>query len=106
MSRLQGRIVVDVRGQAFGDRDLLELDKLPVCEVLDAQGTDLTDAGLALMHGLKNLRCLVVRTDTRDRAKECFACNKRSPNAGFGIDKSASFLNSSSQASTERDRIQ
>lgn len=60
-SRLKDRIVVDVRGQAFGDRDLLELDKLPVCQVLDAQGTDLTDAGLALMHGLKNLRCLVVR---------------------------------------------
>ena len=60
-SRLKDRIVVDVRGQAFSDRDLLELDKLPVCQVLDAQGTDLTDAGLALMHGLINLRCLVVR---------------------------------------------
>ncbi len=59
--RLKDRVVVDVRGQAFSDRDLLELDKLPVCQVLDAQGTDLTDAGLALMHGLKNLRCLVVR---------------------------------------------
>lgn len=60
-SRLKDRIVIDVRGHAFGDRDLLELDKLPVAQVLDAEGTSLTDSGLALLHGMKNLRCLVVR---------------------------------------------
>ncbi len=60
-SRLADRVIIDVRGEAFGDRDLLELDQLPVCQVLDAEGTDLTDSGLGLMHGLKNLRCLVIR---------------------------------------------
>jgi phage FluMu protein Com len=60
-SRLKDRVVIDVRGHAFGDRDLLELDKLPVAQVLDAEGTSLTDSGLALLHGMKNLRCLVVR---------------------------------------------
>lgn len=60
-SRLSGRVVIDVRGQPFSDRDLLELEHLPICQVIDADGTDLTDAGLALMHGLKNLRCLVIR---------------------------------------------
>jgi phage FluMu protein Com len=60
-STLVGRVIIDVRGRAFGDRDLLELDNLAACQVLDAEGTDLTDSGLALMHGLKHLRCLVIR---------------------------------------------
>lgn len=60
-SRLRNRIVIDVREEAFGDRELLALEKLTAAEVLDAQGTTLTDGGLALLHGMKNLRCVVVR---------------------------------------------
>ena len=60
-SRLKDRLVIDVRGEAFGDRDLLDLEKLNICEVLDAEGSDITDNSLAAMHGLKYLRCLVIR---------------------------------------------
>ncbi len=60
-SRLRNRLIIDVRGQPFGDRDLLDLEKLNVCQVLDAEGTDITDNALAAMHGLKHLRCLVLR---------------------------------------------
>lgn len=60
-SRLAGRLIIDVRGQTFGDRDLLDLENLNQCQVLDAEGTDLTDNALAAMHGLKNLRCLVLK---------------------------------------------
>lgn len=60
-SRLAGRLIIDMRGEPFSDRDLLDLEKLNVCEVLDAEGTDLTDNSLAAMHGLKHLRCLVIR---------------------------------------------
>lgn len=60
-SRLAGRLIIDVRGQAFGDRELLDLENLNLCQVLDAEGTDLTDNSLAAMHGLKNLRCLVLK---------------------------------------------
>jgi len=60
-SSLAGRLIIDVRGQTFGDRDLLDLDNLNLCQVLDAEGTDLTDNALAAMYGLKNLRCLVLK---------------------------------------------
>ena len=58
---MAGRLIIDMRGEPFSDRDLLDLEKLNVCEVLDAEGTDLTDNSLAAMHGLKHLRCLVIR---------------------------------------------
>ncbi len=60
-SMLDGRKIIDVRGENFGDRELLALPDLHVCEVLDAESTDVTDHGLAHMHGLKYLRCLVLR---------------------------------------------
>ena len=60
-SRLKDRIKIDVRGQAFSDRELLDLDQLTVCQVLDAEGTDITDNALVAMYGLKHLRCLVIR---------------------------------------------
>lgn len=60
-SRLKDRLVIDMRGQPFGDRELLDLEKLNVCQVLDIEGTDITDNSLAAMHGLRHLRCLVIR---------------------------------------------
>ncbi|MCP4462174.1 MAG: hypothetical protein GY819_05175 [Planctomycetaceae bacterium] len=60
-SRLKGRLIIDVRGENFGDRELLDLENLNICQVLDAEGTDITDNALAAMHGLKHLRCLVLR---------------------------------------------
>ena len=60
-SRLVDRVIIDARGQAYGDRDLLAEEQLNRCQVLDVQGTDITDSSLNAMHGLKHLRCLVVR---------------------------------------------
>ena len=60
-STLKDRVIIDVRDEPFGDRELLGLDNLNIAEVLDAQGTDITDNALAAMHGLKHLRCLVLR---------------------------------------------
>lgn len=60
-SSLQGRLVVDHRGEAVTDEHLRALENFSKCEVLDLEGTEITDASLRHLKDCKNLRCLVVR---------------------------------------------
>ena len=60
-SALKGRTVIKVREKMFGDYELPELENLHRCQVLDLQGTNVTDQGLLHLYSLKHLQCLVLR---------------------------------------------
>ncbi len=58
---LQGRRVITVRDRMFGDNDLMEHKDIKSVQVLDIQGTNLTDKGLLHLYDLKHLQCVVLR---------------------------------------------
>ena len=45
----------------FGDNDLMEHNDIKSVQVLDIQGTNLTDKGLLHLYDLKHLQCVVLR---------------------------------------------
>lgn len=60
-SRLSNRVVVTADDPQLGDADVFELPEIRRAQVLDLEGTLLTDAGLKSLYLLKNLECLVLR---------------------------------------------
>jgi hypothetical protein len=58
---LKGRKIITIRDKAFGDNELAELAGLKNCQVLDLEGTSVTDRGLLQLYELNHLHCLVVR---------------------------------------------
>ena len=59
--RFKGRVVIDKRMAPIVDDQLPLLDGLTKAQVLDLEGTLITDSGLRHLYGLENLHCLVVR---------------------------------------------
>jgi hypothetical protein len=53
--------VLTVRDSEFGDEDLAELEELKEVAGVDMEGTNVSDAGLTHLQGLRNLRFVVVR---------------------------------------------
>lgn len=60
-SALQGRRVISIRDRMFGDYDVMGLKGIKNVQVLDIQGTNLTDQGLLNLYELKHLQCVVLR---------------------------------------------
>ena len=58
---LKGRRVITVRDRMFGDNDIMEHEGIKNVQVLDIQGTNLTDQGLLNLYDLKHLQCVVLR---------------------------------------------
>jgi len=68
-SNLKGRRITKVRDKAFGDRQFATIQGLKNCQVLDLEGTSITDASLQMLYGHKHLLCLVVKgTNTSHEA--------------------------------------
>ena len=45
----------------FGDVELAEIEELKNCQVLDLEGTRITDRSLQMLYGHKHLQCLVLK---------------------------------------------
>lgn len=60
-SRLKGRKIITVRDRQFGDKDILGLEGLAKCQVIDLEGTLVTDDGLLELYLLKHLQVVVLR---------------------------------------------
>jgi hypothetical protein len=60
-SALRGRRVIRIRDRMFGDNDIMEQKGIKNVQVLDIQGTNLTDRGLLNLYDLKHLQCVVLR---------------------------------------------
>jgi len=60
-SALQGRRVISIRDRMFGDYDVMGHKGMKNVQVLDIQGTNLTDQGLLNLYELKHLQCVVLR---------------------------------------------
>ena len=60
-SRFKGRGIIDKRGVPVSDSEIPAIDNLGRCQVLDLEGTLVTDRGLRPLYGLQNLHCLVLR---------------------------------------------
>ncbi len=60
-SRLEGRVVIDLRNAPITDDRIPEIEGLKKCQVLDLENTMITDRGLMHLYGLPYLQCLVVR---------------------------------------------
>ena len=68
-ARLKGRGIIKVRERFFRDEQILELEGIKSCQVLDLQGTSITDRGLLDLYGLKQLQCVVLKkTDVSHEA--------------------------------------
>lgn len=59
--RLQGRKVITIHDKMFGNHEIADLPGLKNCQVLDLEGTCITDQALLELYQLNHLRCLVVR---------------------------------------------
>jgi hypothetical protein len=60
-SNLKGRQIIDLRNQPVTDHQIPKIDNIASCEVLDLEGTQISDEGLKHLLALKALKCLVVR---------------------------------------------
>jgi hypothetical protein len=60
-ARFKGRKIIAVHDRGFGDRSLADLEGLKTCQVLDLEGTSISDRGLNELYRLKHLHCLVLR---------------------------------------------
>lgn len=60
-SRFRNRNVVDFRDQPITDDQLPKLASIRAAQVLDLEGTLITDKTIETFYGLKHLQCLVVR---------------------------------------------
>lgn len=60
-SSLKGRTIIKVREKHFGDNEIADLEDIQRCQVLDLQGTSVTDRGLLELYALKHLQCLVLK---------------------------------------------
>jgi len=68
-SNLKGRRITKHRGKTFGDVELANVEGLKNCQVLDLEGTQVTDAALQMLYGHKHLQCLVLKgTNTSHEA--------------------------------------
>lgn len=70
--------VLDIKNRPFDDRQITSLPNLTSVQVLDLEGTGLTDAGLLKLQGLKGLQRLVVRR-TNVTQEAVFALQQRLP---------------------------
>lgn len=52
--------IADLRNAPISDRDLITMEELQQCNVLDLEGTEITDQGLQYLRGMKNIKALVV----------------------------------------------
>ena len=60
-ARYKGRKVITMHDRRFGDQELADLEGLDACQVLDLEGTCVSDRGLKELYRLKHLHCLVLR---------------------------------------------
>lgn len=60
-SGLKDRRVIKVRERLFRDHEILDLEGIKTCQVLDLQGTGVTDRGLLDLYGLTHLRCVILK---------------------------------------------
>lgn len=60
-STLKGRLVIERRGEPLVDEKVSSIEGLNRCQVLDLEGTLITDKALRQFYGLTNLSCLVLR---------------------------------------------
>jgi hypothetical protein len=67
-SNLSGRTIIDMRRQPVTDHQIPKIDDIGRCEVLDLEGTQITDEGLRHLQSIKTLKCLVVRKTEVTRA--------------------------------------
>ena len=68
-SKLKDRRITKVRDKMFGDAELAAVEGLKNCQVLDLEGTRVTDATIQMLYGHKHLRCLVLKgTNTTHEA--------------------------------------
>jgi hypothetical protein len=58
---LKGRKIIDLRKNPIDDSELASLQDLRVCQVLDLEGSEITDMGLKALYPLTQLRCLVLK---------------------------------------------
>ncbi len=72
--------VLDLRGQALDDHQITSLPDITKCQVLDLEGTALTDAGLHKFQGLLGLQRLVV-CNTNVTQVAVFHLQQRLPHA-------------------------
>jgi len=77
-SRLAKRQVIEVRNPNFTDTDLAGVDNLAHAGVLDLEGTQVSDAGLASLYKLKKLQCLVLK-NTRVTNEEVYRFQQQFP---------------------------
>ena len=68
-SNLKDRRIIKRRGKKFGDAELAEIEGLKTCQVLDLEGTQVTDIAIRMLYGHRHLQCLVLKgTDTTHEA--------------------------------------
>ena len=60
-SKLKDRRIIKIRDSSFRDREFEGLEGLKACQVLDLQGTAVTDTGLLDLYDLKHLQCVVLK---------------------------------------------
>lgn len=58
---LTGRKIITIRDKMFGDVEIAELPGIKNCQVLDLEGTCVTDQGLLPLYHLNHLHCLVLK---------------------------------------------
>lgn len=59
--KLKDRTIVDVRNKPITDEKLVRLEGFKAAQVLDLEGTLITDEVMRTMYKLKNLRCVVLK---------------------------------------------
>ena len=68
-SNLKDRQIIKPSDRSFGDNDLAKVDDLKTCQVLDLEGTQVTDTAIQMLYGHSHLRCLVLKgTQTTHQA--------------------------------------
>ena len=58
---LKNRKIIKIHERFFRDHEIMDLEGIKICQVLDLQGTGMTDRGLLHLYGLKNLQCVVLK---------------------------------------------
>jgi hypothetical protein len=59
--KLKDRRIIKVRDSSFRDPEIPQLEGFKTCQVLDLQGTAVTDTGLLDLYDLKHLQCVVLK---------------------------------------------
>lgn len=78
-ARLSNRVVVKAEDPRTRDEDIFDLPDVRHAQVLDFEGTQITDAGLRSLYQLKKLECLVLR-NTQVSLEEIYRFQQAFPN--------------------------